>query len=71
MKKAEEEKKAKFRRSLVYTADFPAGHVITGEDLIGKRPGTGIPTDMYESLIGMKTTKDVHQDVLIKWSDFN
>ena len=39
----EEEKKAKFRRSVVLERDLPAGHQLQYADINFKRPGTGIP----------------------------
>lgn len=64
---AEEQKKLKFRRSIVVTKDLPAGHVLTEDDLTSKRPGTGISPDMIDQFIGRKLTTAVEADTLLKW----
>ncbi len=64
---AEQEKKTKFRRSVVTRADLKKGHVITEADLTSKRPGTGISPDLLEQLVGRTLTMDVEADVLMKW----
>jgi sialic acid synthase SpsE len=66
---AEEQKKFKFRRSIVVTRDLSAGHVLTPADLTSKRPGTGISPDLMEHLIGKKLTADVSADTLLKWDN--
>ena len=67
--KAEQEKKLKFRRSLVITKNLKAGHVLTGEDITSKRPGTGIPPELMDQLIGRKLVVDIAEDSLLKWND--
>ncbi len=67
--KAEEEKKFKFRRSLVSNVNLRKGHKITFNDLSFKRPGTGIPPDKSDYVIGRKINKDIKSDELIKWDD--
>ena len=65
--KAEQEKKFKFRRSIVVTKNLKSGHILTADDLTSKRPGTGISPDIIEQLIGRKLTVDIEEDMLIKW----
>ena len=67
---AEIEKKQKFRRSLVYKSDFPKNHVITKDDLTGKRPGSGIPIENKDFYIGKKITENVLKDQLLKNIDY-
>lgn len=67
--KAEQEKKLKFRRSIVVTKDLPAGHVLTASDLTSKRPGTGIPPDLMEQIIGRKLVVAKEEDTLLKWEN--
>ncbi len=69
--KAEEEKKAKFRRSVVINKALPAGHVLTAADLTSKRPGTGISPDMIEQLEGRTLVVAKEEDTLLKWSDIS
>jgi sialic acid synthase SpsE len=66
---AEQEKKFKFRRSIVVAKNLPEGHILTNDDLTSKRPGTGISPDMMDNLIGRKLTRNVEEDVLLKWED--
>ncbi len=40
------------RKSLVYLNDLPAGHVLSLKDLTAKRPGTGMPPNQVDNLIG-------------------
>ena len=68
---AEQEKKFKFRRSVVITKDLPSGHILTHDDLTSKRPGTGISPDMIESIVGRKLNKVKEEDTLLKWEDFS
>ena len=67
--KAEEEKKAKFRRSIVVAKDLKAGHIITNDDLTSKRPGTGISPELIHQLIGRELKTDLEEDVLLKWDN--
>lgn len=67
---AEEEKKKKFRRSLVFSKDLSKGHVITENDLTAKRPGTHISPDKLEFIVGRTLTSDVQYDDLVDWSMF-
>ncbi|MBF8983793.1 N-acetylneuraminate synthase family protein [Lutibacter sp. B2] len=66
---AEENKKAKFRRSIVLTKKMKAGEVINKEDITFKRPGTHIRPDQEQYVVGRKLVKDLNVDDLIDWSD--
>jgi N-acetylneuraminate synthase len=68
---AEEEKKMKFRRSIVASAHIKKGQEITFKDLTFKRPGTGIPPDRTDYVVGRKLKKDKRNDELIMWDDFD
>jgi N-acetylneuraminate synthase len=65
----EEEKKTKFRRSLVTTKKLKAGHILTEVDLTAKRPGTGIPPSEINLVIGKLINVDIEEDSLIKWDN--
>jgi len=69
--KAEQEKKVKFRRSVVIKKDLPVGHTLTSEDLTSKRPGSGISPDMIEHIIGRKLVNPKQEDTLLKWEDIS
>ncbi len=66
---AEEEKKLKFRRSVVTRGDLKKDHEITAADLNFKRPGTGISPDESDYLIGRTLSKEKKVDELISWND--
>lgn len=65
--KAEQDKKLKFRRSVVVLKDLKAGHILKAEDLTSKRPGTGISPDIIDQLIGRELKMDIGEDMLVKW----
>jgi len=66
---AEENKKDKFRRSLVIKNGLKKGHVLTLEDLTAKRPGTQIPPDEIDFAIGRTLNTDMEEDSLLKWEN--
>ncbi len=67
---AEEAKKLKLRRSIVTTRDIFAGQKVKKEDLTSKRPGTGIPADLSDYLVGRLLKENVLMDTPLKWEDF-
>jgi sialic acid synthase SpsE len=64
-------KKDKFRRSLVAARDLKAGWELKETDLNAKRPGTGIPPNEIQSVIGRALKKDVQYDQVIFWDDLS
>lgn len=66
---AEEEKKVKFRRSIVVTKDLKKGHILEDGDLTSKRPGTGISPEYINMVIGKKLNSDIKEDSLLHWSN--
>ena len=58
------------RRSIILTKDLPAGHILTIDDLDAKRPGTGIPSEELDSLVGRKLLRDVQADILLTRDDY-
>ena len=69
VRQAELEQMEKMRRSIILTKDLEAGHVLSVDDLDAKRPGTGIPADELDSLIGKKLVRDVKGDFLLNRDD--
>ena len=65
---AEEEKKLKFRRSAVAGRDLGKEHILQIEDLLFKRPGTGIQPDEAKYVIGRILKRDVSCDELLQWA---
>lgn len=55
------------RRSLVLTRSMKAGEVIQKEDLMPKRPGTGISPKYTEIVIGRKLKEDLAEDTILTW----
>lgn len=55
------------RRSLVLTRDMKAGEVIKQEDLMPKRPGTGISPKFVDVVVGRKVKTDLAEDTILTW----
>lgn len=55
------------RRSLVLTRDMKAGEVITAEDIMAKRPGTGVSPMYTDIVIGRKVLRDLEEDTILTW----
>ena len=55
------------RRSLVLTRDMKAGEIIQKEDLMPKRPGTGISPRFADVVIGRKVLTDLAEDTILTW----
>lgn len=55
------------RRSLVLTRDMKAGEVIMNEDLMPKRPGTGISPEYAEIVVGRTVVRDLEEDTILTW----
>lgn len=63
----EETPRREARRSLVLTRDMKAGEVIDKEDLMPKRPGTGIPPTYANVVIGRAVKTDLAEDTILTW----
>lgn len=57
------------RRSLVATRDLPVGALIAAEDLVVKRPGTGISPTRFAEFLGRRLVRPVPADALLAWED--
>lgn len=62
---SEEGVRAVARKSLVFRQTLPKGHVLTADDLIAKRPGTGISPDRIEVFVGLPLMRKVARDELL------
>ncbi|MCD4692725.1 MAG: N-acetylneuraminate synthase family protein [Calditrichales bacterium] len=69
LSEAEQKKRLKFRRSVVTTNNLTKGHIITFKDLTVKRPGTGIPANHKNSIIGRTLKNDLSSDKTLQWDD--
>ena len=58
------------RRSLVFKNNFSKGHLLKDEDLLVKRPGTGISPSEILDVRNKKLKQDVAKDELLQWSMF-
>lgn len=56
------------RRSLVLTRNMKAGEIIKEEDVMAKRPGTGISPEYSGIVIGRKVLKDLEEDTVLTWN---
>lgn len=63
------EKQKKFRRSMATAKGLKEGHVIERDDIVYKRPGTGIPADRIDEIIGRRVNKDIDADKTLFWED--
>ena len=59
------------RRSVILVKDLPAGTVLTKTDLSAKRPGTGLPPEKINELVGKVLIRDVKADTMIFDLDFS
>ena len=56
------------RRSLVLTRNMKAGEIIKKEDLMPKRPGTGIAPIYTDIVIGRAVKSDLAEDTILTWN---
>lgn len=63
----EEVPRREARRSLVLTRDIGAGEEIRPEDLMPKRPGTGIPPRFADIVAGRTARMDLAEDTILTW----
>jgi len=59
-----------FLKSVVAKNDLVAGTILEKKDLTTKKPGTGIPADRLDELIGRKLARDVQKDEMFTEEDF-
>jgi len=57
------------RRSIVLTRDVKANQKISEQDLVAKRPGTGISPMSWDQVIGQKFSRDLPEDHILTWDD--
>ena len=58
-----------FTRSLVAGKDLPAGTVLTRQHLLIKKPGTGLPPDRLDDVVGRRLTRAVTIDHVLAPED--
>ncbi|MBI3074828.1 MAG: N-acetylneuraminate synthase family protein [Parcubacteria group bacterium] len=57
------------KRSLFAGTDIPQGILVTREMLKSKRPGTGIRSKNYKSIVGRLTRRNIKKDEMIRLED--
>lgn len=62
---------AKMRRSVVTKTDTKLGETLTEDNIVFKRPGTGIPPSGYSSIIGKKVNRDLEAGTVIHFKDLD
>ena len=58
------------RKSLFFNKDIQKGEIINENDLVLKRPGTGIYSIFLKDVIGKILLKDVYKDKMVEYGDF-
>ncbi|WP_298814669.1 N-acetylneuraminate synthase family protein [uncultured Roseibium sp.] len=66
---SELKQKAQMRRSAVAVRDLKGGDSFKRDDIVFKRPGTGIPPDRIETYFGMVLSKDIAKGEVVKETD--
>ena len=56
------------RRSIFASRDLVKGQLVLRDDLVMKRPGTGISPEQLGSLVGKKLRMAVQQDEPLAWN---
>lgn len=59
------------RRSIVLTRDLKSGHALGEQDLVAKRPGTGISPMKWDEVLGKKIIHDLPEDHILTWDDLS
>ena len=68
---AEMEQRNKIRRSIIAVKDLKTGTKLTADDLDVKRPGSGLPPEKINELIGKTLLRDIEEDTLITEADIS
>jgi N,N'-diacetyllegionaminate synthase len=58
-----------FTKSVAVRHALGAGHTLTVADLTVKKPGTGIPADRLDALVGRRLARDAAPDRVLQWTD--
>lgn len=57
------------RRSITTRRHLAAGDVVEADDLICRRPATGMPPRDWDSLVGRRVKHDISAGIQIRWDD--
>lgn len=67
---SESESRIHARRSVVVSREVRAGEVLNEENLLPKRPGSGISPIHWDQVVGATAKRDLDYDHLLEWDDF-
>lgn len=65
---AEQASAAKLRKSIVFTRDLPAGHVLSPADVTLKCPGDGLSPAHWDEVLGARLTRGVACEEPVAWN---
>jgi sialic acid synthase SpsE len=65
----EAQKSLEMRRSIVAKRDITQGEALTLDSINFKRPGTGIPLNQLNSVLGKTARRNLPKDFLLEWDD--
>jgi len=57
----------KLRKSIHFSRDLPAGHMLVESDLIVKCPGTGLSPVHWDEVLGCRLTRSVYYEDQLDW----
>ncbi|SIS74857.1 N-acetylneuraminate synthase [Thalassolituus maritimus] len=66
-----EEPNRRFRRSLYFVKDLPAGHIVSENDIRRIRPGFGLAPKYYDDVIGRTLSDSVSRGTPVQWEAFD
>lgn len=56
------------RRSIVAARNIVCGEIINEEAITWKRPGTGIPADQFDNVVGKTAKMDIAEDTILQYT---
>jgi N-acetylneuraminate synthase len=60
----------KYRRSLYFVADLPAGVLIPASAIRSVRPGFGLPPKLFDDVVGRRTIRPIRRNTPVRLEDF-
>lgn len=57
------------RRSLVAAKDIESGKILDEDDIVAKRPGTGICPEFLDMVLGKRAAHNIKADSIMTWGD--
>ncbi|NQV81339.1 MAG: N-acetylneuraminate synthase family protein [Alphaproteobacteria bacterium] len=63
--------RSSYRRSIIAARDLKAGQVLMEQDILYRRPGTGLDPSLAVHIVGMQVVRDIAYDTLIEMADLS